>query len=143
MPWWGWIISGAVLLCGELLIDGQFYLLFVGIAALLVGFGYLAGLTLPVWAQWTAFSVLSLVLLVGLRSRLYARIRATGAGGYDAVRGEIAIVRETIAAGEVGRAELRGAEWTARNVGPTALHPDQRAVVERVERLTLELREEY
>lgn len=143
MPWWGWITSGAVLLCGELLIDGQFYLLFVGIAALLVGFGYLAGLTLPVWAQWVVFSVLSLVLLVGLRSRLYARIRATGVGGYEAVRGEIAIVRETIASGKVGRAELRGAAWTARNVGLTVLHPGQRAVVERVERLMLELHEEY
>ena len=34
MPWWGWITIGAILLGSEmLLIDAQFYLVFLGLAA--------------------------------------------------------------------------------------------------------------
>jgi membrane protein implicated in regulation of membrane protease activity len=38
MSWWGWVIGGAVLLGAELaFVDAQFYLVFVGSAALVVG----------------------------------------------------------------------------------------------------------
>ena len=38
MPWWGWIIFGALLLGSELLIvDAGFYLVFIGIAAAITG----------------------------------------------------------------------------------------------------------
>ena len=50
MQWWAWIAIGAVLLGFELaFIDAQFYLVFVGGAALLVGSLHLAGLDVAVW----------------------------------------------------------------------------------------------
>ena len=40
MPWWGWIVVGVVLLAAELLaIEAQFYLVLLGVAALLTGLG--------------------------------------------------------------------------------------------------------
>ena len=49
MEWWAWIAVGAILLVSELaFVDAQFYLLFVGASALVVGFLDLAGL-LPAW----------------------------------------------------------------------------------------------
>ena len=38
MTWWGWIIAGAILLGAELtFVNAQFYLVFIGSAAILVG----------------------------------------------------------------------------------------------------------
>ena len=47
MPWWGWMIFGALLLGAELLgVDAGFYLVFIGLAAALTGLLELAGLGL-------------------------------------------------------------------------------------------------
>jgi membrane protein implicated in regulation of membrane protease activity len=51
--------------------------------------------------------------------------------------GETAIPLEALGAGEMGKAELRGTTWTAKNVGPEPLRKGQRGKVTRVEGLTL------
>ena len=62
MPWWGWMIIGALLFGSELLIvDAGFYLVFLGIAAALTGLVELAGLGLEPWLQWVLFSVIALL----------------------------------------------------------------------------------
>jgi membrane protein implicated in regulation of membrane protease activity len=142
MPWWGWIVIGALLLGAEAFVDSQFYLAIFGAAAVLVGAAGLAGLSGPVWLQWALFGALSIALLVGFRRRLYQRVRSVAAEGYQALVGETATAREPIAAGALGRAELRGALWSARNVGPAPLAAGQRARVARVDGLTLELQGE-
>ena len=53
MPWWGWLILGIGLLGVEMfVVDAQFYLVFIGVAAALVGLLGLTGIALPQWAQW-------------------------------------------------------------------------------------------
>jgi len=38
MPWWGWLVLGIGLLGVEMfVVDAQFYLVFIGVAAALVG----------------------------------------------------------------------------------------------------------
>jgi inner membrane protein len=37
MAWWIWIVLGLVLLLGEMLTPGGFYILFFGIGAIIVG----------------------------------------------------------------------------------------------------------
>ena len=45
MQWWAWIAVGAILLGSEMtLVNAQFYLVFIGSAALVVGLMDLAGL---------------------------------------------------------------------------------------------------
>ena len=62
MTWWGWMVLGAVLLGAELFaIDAQFYMVFLGVSAALVGLAGLLGLAMPEWAQWMAFAALSLI----------------------------------------------------------------------------------
>ena len=73
MTWWGWIIAGAILLGAELaFVSAQFYLMFIGIAAILVGLAALV-LPLPEWLEWALFAVLALVSMVTFRSRIYRR----------------------------------------------------------------------
>src|SRR5258708_33901093 len=76
MEWWAWIAVGAVLLGSELgFVDAQFYLVFVGASALVVGILDLAGLLPAVWMQWLLFGVLAGFFMVTFRRRSYARMR--------------------------------------------------------------------
>ena len=143
MPWWGWIVVGAVLLGAELLaIDTGFYLAILGVAALLVGLGDALGWTGPIWGELAVFAVLSLALLVGVRRPLQRRLRGGPLPGYESLVGEIATLSETIEPGGIGRAQLRGADWTARNAGESTLEAGRRARVERVRNLVIEVRAE-
>ena len=58
MPWWGWIFVGATLLAAEVALSTDFYLVFFGAGALVLGVLGLVGLSLPVWAQWLLFALL-------------------------------------------------------------------------------------
>lgn len=142
MPWWGWVTIAAVLLGAEVFVlPTDFFLVFLGIAALAVGVIGFVGVDLPTWAQWATFGVFAVVSLVFFRGWLRARWpKQTRAD--DTLVGEIAVTRDPLAAGASGQIELRGATWSARNVGDTSLAPGDRARVERVEGLTLHVRRE-
>lgn len=140
MQWWGWIVVGALLLSSELFVPMDFFLVFLGVAALIVGGVGLAGLDVPIWGQWLLFGALSLVLLVVVRGRLKRRLPAGDPRVDDTLVGEIALIHQHLDAGATGFAELRGSRWTARNADPTPLEPGTRVRVERVEGLVLHVR---
>ena len=140
MPWWGWIVVGVLLLSGEIIADAQFYLVFLGLAAVLVGLLGMAGLSGGPALQWALYGVLAVVLLVGFRARVYGKLRGTQAPGHETIVGEIATAQEAIEPGAIGRAEMRGTVWSARNVGNSVLAVGQRAQVVRTEGLMLDVR---
>ncbi len=138
MLWWVWILLGFLLLLAELLTPGGLYLLFFGVAAIVVGL--LGGLNLigPPWMQWLMFSILSVVALSLFRRPLLKRLRPATLGvEVDSLVGQTAIVLEDMPVDAVGRAELRGSAWSARNVGGNSLTRGQRCTVERVDGLML------
>jgi inner membrane protein len=141
MLWWIWILLGFLLLLVELLTPGGLYLLFFGVAAIVVGM--LAGLTLagPQWMQWLLFSCLSIVTLSLFRRPLLKRLRpATMGSEVDSLVGETAVVLEEMAAGAIGKVELRGSAWSAQNVSEFPMASGQRCKVERVDGLMLLVR---
>lgn len=141
MPWWGWVSLGSMLLAAELfLVDAEFYLVFLGVAALAVGAAGLAGVDAPVWSQWLSFAVLAGAGMVFFRERIYGRIRGGAAGVKDALLDEVGTAREAIAPGAGGHAEVRGSVWNVRNAGETAIEAGARVSVERVEGLVLHVR---
>ncbi len=142
MPWWGWIVVGVLLLGGEMLADAEFFLVFLGVAAILTGLLGVAGLSGGIAMQWAIFGALSVVLLVGFRARVYGRLRGTRAPGHETIVGETALVQEPIAPGALGRAELRGSSWSARNVGSAPIAAGRRAQVVRVDGLVIDVRGE-
>src|ERR1700687_3683347 len=122
MQWWAWIAVGAVLLGSELtFVNAQFYLVFVGSAALVVGFLDLAGAVSAVWLQWTLFAVLATVSMFGFRRRVYERMRGHLPGMNAGPKGETVILPAALAPGESCRIEYRGRLWGAVNVGICAL----------------------
>ena len=138
MQWWHWAVLGLVLGLFELATPGGFFILFFGIGALVVGLLSLAGIGGPLWLQWVLFTVISVAALLLFRDPLLRRMRATQRHTpVDSLTSDIAVVKEDIAPGAVGRAELRGTDWSARNVGEAAVHRGQRCTVRKVEGLTL------
>ena len=76
MTWWGWLILGIGLLGVEMfVIDAQFYLVFIGASAVIVGLLGLAGIAMPEWMQWLIFAALALIAMLAFRRRVYEKIR--------------------------------------------------------------------
>ncbi len=142
MPWWGWITIGALLLAAELtFVDLEFYLVFLGASALVVGLIGLSGVHLALWVQWIVFAVLGIGSFVLFRQRFYARFHPPAdAVVQEGVNGAWATTTASIAPGEQGPVTLRGATWTARNVGSVLIPSGSTCRVERAEGLLLELR---
>jgi membrane protein implicated in regulation of membrane protease activity len=139
MFWWQWVIFGLVLAGLEVATPGGFFLVFFGAGGLIVGALTLAGVGGPLWVQWLLFSAISIVALVLFRNPLLRRMRAAErpTGTVDALTDETATTIEDIAPGSIGRVELRGSAWSAKNVGATMLIKGQRCAVQHVDGLTL------
>jgi hypothetical protein len=140
MPWWGWIGIGMLLLAAELfIIEADFYLVFLGVAAALTGLLGLAVPGMPDWLQWLAFAVLALVLMVLFRKRVYRLLRREVADLPNDMLSERVSLPEGLAVDGSCRIELRGSTWTARNVGGAPIAPGGTARVVGVEGITLKI----
>ncbi len=141
MQWWGWEVVGAILLIAELgFIDAQFYLVFVGAAAILVGAEGLLGPALPVWGQWTLFAVLAVVAITGFRRWLYERVRGESPPAVTiGPEGDRLLLAVRLEPGASCQVEYRGSHWTATNAGDVPLEPGRYARITRVQGLTLQL----
>ena len=136
-----WLAGGLVLLVIELVTPAGFYVLFFGLGAVTVGVLEGLGLAESALTQWLIFSVASLTYLFLFRGRLQNRFKR-GTGEVDTLLGEIATPRERIRPGELGRADLRGTLWTARNDATAVIEPDTRCRVVRVEGLIVGIQPE-
>src|SRR4030095_5412696 len=107
MPWWGWLVVGAIALAVEMFVlDAQFYLVFLGIGAAIVGLLGLAGIPWPEWAQWLSFAVLALIAMVRFRRRVYELVRGrTGNVEQRLTLGDRVIIPARLEPGQTCRVE--------------------------------------
>lgn len=138
IAWWHWLALGLILVALELAASGGFYIIFFGVAAVVIAGLALVGAAGPVWFQLLLFSLLSVLSLQFFRSPLMRWMKLDREGvDVDSLIGETAIATEDMLPGAIGRVELRGAAWTARNRGSEPLGTGRRCVVVGVDRLTL------
>jgi hypothetical protein len=137
MVWWYWIFLGLALAGAEMLSPGGFYLLFFGIASIIVG--ALSGMEVVTteWLQWLLFSGLAVLSLLLLRGPLLRMAQSQPAQEMDSMIGETAVLTEDLQPGHTGKAELRGSTWSVRNVGRSPLSIGERVTVTKVDGLTL------
>jgi len=141
MNWWAWIASGAILLGAEIaLFDAQFYLVFVGTTAILVGLVDLVVPGVPGFALWLAFAVLSVVSSVTFRKRLYLKLRGHAPAVEAGPAGHELDLPCALAPGETARIEHSGSHWSVQNDSPAALSAGDHVHVHRIEGLTLLVR---
>jgi membrane protein implicated in regulation of membrane protease activity len=138
MEWWAWIAIGAILLGSELaFVDVQFYLVFVGASAFVVGLLQLTGLNMAPWLQWLLFAALAVISVVTFRRRIYDRLRRGLPAMKGGPAGEIVILPTTLPPGETCRLEYRGGSWSAINGSGAEIAAGAKARIQRVDGLTL------
>ncbi|MDP3938637.1 MAG: NfeD family protein [Deltaproteobacteria bacterium] len=139
MPWWGWLVVGAVLLATETVIQTDFWLALLGVAAFAMAALVRFGLIETIWIQWAAFGVLAVFFSVFVRRRIH-KLVAPAPGLKAELIGEYGTVQTEIAPAGVGTIELRGSNWKARNVGDSPLAVGARVRVEAVDGFLLDVR---
>ena len=139
MAGWSWFALAAALFGAEMFfVDAQFYLVFLGAAAVVVG-ATLALVPMTESAQWLLFAVLAIIALVLFRKRLYEKLRKPQDSVPEALSvGDRVTLPEQLAPGQSCRVEYRGTTWSARNVDTMLLQGE--VVITHVEGLTLLVR---
>jgi membrane protein implicated in regulation of membrane protease activity len=142
MPWWGWLVLGIVALGVEMfVIDAQFYLVFLGAAAAIVGLLGLSGVHLSDSLQWVLFSVLAVVAMVAFRRRIYDLVRnRSGHVEQRLTLGDHVVVPALLEAGQTCRVDYRGSSWSARNVDVQPIEAGREAVITHIDGLTLHIK---
>lgn len=136
MTWWMWVLVGFLLL-GMELATTTLHLAFFGLGAIVVALIVSLGYGGPLWVQILMFTAISVVFLL-FRKRLLLLVHyAPQTREIDTLVGETAVTAQEIGINDIGKAELRGTSWTARNVSERVIAAGERCRVERVEGLTL------
>ena len=139
MDWWIWTLIGFFFLALEFVsttMHSAFFAAGAFLVALLVGMN-VGG---PLWAQILTFTLFSMVTLLIIRPIVVKRLKLSVTKVVDTMVGEQAILVDDLPPAGLGKAEMRGSMWNARNIGETELRRGQRATVERVEGLVLLVR---
>jgi membrane protein implicated in regulation of membrane protease activity len=136
--WWHWLVLGLLLVVAEMATPGGFFFIFFGVGAIAVG--SLAGFDAagPLWFQTVLFAAISILTLVLFRTRLLKLTQVDPqAPAIDTLVGEIGVVAEPIDPDRIGKVQLRGAAWSARNASAGTLAAGVRCQVLSVDGLTL------
>jgi membrane protein implicated in regulation of membrane protease activity len=137
MTWWGWIIGGAILFGAELaFVDAQFYLVFLGSAAILVGLLTVSAGLAP-WLQWALFAALAVVSMLTFRDRVYHKLRGNLPTVKTGPAGGLITLSVALAPGETCQTEYGGSYWTVRNDSGAPIAAGDQARITSVSNLTL------
>ena len=139
MAWWIWVLVAFLLLTIEFF-STTMHIGFFAVGAFLVAILVGAGVSMPLWGQLLTFAITSVVALVFVRPVIVRKLGMNRTPVIDSMVGEQAVATAEIAAGAIGKAELRGSTWNARNVGETTITTGQRCTVERIDGLLLHVR---
>jgi inner membrane protein len=128
IEWWYWICFGLFMLVSEILTPGGFYLLFIGIAAIITGI--IAPLIGPTWIEITMFALLATFCITVLRKPLVASVKkSTPKSDFTEFVGETAIAITDLPSGKDGKIELRGTVWSGRNDSPVDISKNDQCII--------------
>ena len=139
MTWWIWVLIGVALLAVEFMSTTMHLGLFA-VGAFVVAVLVALGVEMPLWGQLVTFTGVSVFSLLFIRPIIVRKLKLNVTRTVDSLVGEQAVAIEQIGPAGLGKAEMRGSTWSARNVGETALMPGQRCVVADVEGLVIHIR---
>jgi membrane protein implicated in regulation of membrane protease activity len=139
MSWWIWVLAGLALLAIEFASTTMHIGLFA-IGAFVVAILEGLGVEMPLWGELVVFTGVSLIGLFFIRPWLVRKLNLHVKRDVDTMIGEQALALDDIPPAAVGKAEMRGSTWSARNIGETQLIRGQRCTVARIEGLVLHIR---
>jgi membrane protein implicated in regulation of membrane protease activity len=142
MAWWGWVIAGAILFGAELsFVSAHFYLVFIGIAAVIVGL-VTAVISPAPWVQWALFAALAVISMLAFRSRVYQRFHGDLPSVKTGPVGGVITLGVPLAAGATCQTDYSGTVWTVQNDSSAPIPSGARVRITSVRDLTLMVRPE-
>lgn len=139
MAWWIWVIVGVVLLTLEFA-SATLHLGVFAVGAFVVAILVALGVDMPLWGQLVTFTAATIFSFLFIRPFVVRKLRLHESKTVDSLIGEQAVALDEIGPSALGKAEMRGTTWSARNVGETVLLRGQRCVVAAVEGLVIHIR---
>jgi membrane protein implicated in regulation of membrane protease activity len=139
MSWWIWVLFGLLLL-GIELASSTLHIGLFAIGAFTVALLEGLGVEMPLWAELMTFTFVSVIAIVVVRPILVRKLKLDRKPVVDSLVGEQALALDEIPPSAIGKAEMRGTTWNARNIGDTSLIRGQRCVVTDVEGLVIMIR---
>lgn len=139
MPWWIWVLFGLLLLAIELA-SSTLHIGLFAIGAFTVALLVAFGVHMPLWAELMTFTIVSVVAIVVVRPILIRKLGLNQKKIVDSLVGEQALALDDIEPHGIGKAEMRGTSWSARNIGETILIRGQRCTVTDIEGLVIQIR---
>jgi membrane protein implicated in regulation of membrane protease activity len=112
-PMYIWAIIGIILIIADLL-TLTFFLIFLGVGALVTSVFTVMGVTTGINSQLICFAVSSLITMVlfrGLVKKMFGK--KEGKSDYAELVGQKGYVADTIPAGHEGKVSYRGSVWIA------------------------------
>ena len=137
MIWWLWIVIGILLVCAEMAIPLDFFLIFIGLGFSLTGIFAYHELFPADWMQWAACAIFSLSFYLGLKKPLQRKFAQRAPDRKDDYVDEIVLIKQDIAPGETGAGELRGTGWQIKNLSHTTLAANSKHAVSRTDGIVL------
>jgi membrane protein implicated in regulation of membrane protease activity len=110
MAEWMWVVLGLVLIITEMIVP-TFFIIFLGLSALIVAVTTLLGFSDSLASQLLVFAIASVLLMLLLRGKLKKAISADEM--QPDYMGQLATVTETIVPGREGKVSYRGSVWPA------------------------------
>ena len=139
MDWWIWTLIGFFFLALEF-VSTTMHSAFFAAGAFLVAILVASHVGGPLWVQLLVFTLFSLLTLLLIRPIVVKKLKLSVTKVVDTMVGEQAVLMDDLPPKGLGKAEMRGSTWNARNIGETLLSRGQRATVEHVEGLVLHVR---
>jgi len=138
MLWWQWVLGGLLLLGTELgFVVADFYLVFIGVSAALVGGLLVVGVPLSASGQWLSFAILAIVSLLFFRAKVYRYFRHAEREVGHSLKGEQFTLPVECQAHSSISVEVKGAYWPVRHKGAASLSAGTQVRVVEMEGLTL------
>jgi len=139
MPWWIWVLFGLLLLAIELA-SSTLHIGLFAIGAFTVALLVALGVEMPLWGELITFTMVSVIAIVVVRPILVRKLGLNLQKTVDTLVGEHALPLDDIQPQAIGKAEMRGTSWSARNIGDTVLIRGQRCVVTDIDGLVIQIR---
>jgi inner membrane protein len=131
-----WGAAGILLIIADV-VFGTFFMLFLGISALITGALVWSGaLPNPTW-QWLTFAVLSSLGVILFRKKLVKSFGPSNEDRYQEHTGQKVQVVEEIPSNGTGRVLYRGAEWPATSRNGETIEKGTTAIIVKNEGITL------
>jgi membrane protein implicated in regulation of membrane protease activity len=127
-----WGAAGLILIITDVLF-GTFFVLFLGLSALIVGSLAWAGVLNDPLYQWILFSMFSILGVLSFRTRLQKWFGPGTDDKYNEHQGNSVEVVTAFEGSNQGKVKYRGTEWLAVSTGGESFAQGETAVIEKLD----------